>query len=129
MIGAENGFTYTEVLVSLAIISIGVLGFSLNTISVTRANLNSASHTAAANLAEDKLEQLSAQRVHNNVDRCPDSGDRAISASGAPGGIFDRCWTIKDSDVVAGLKEISVIVRWRDSETRSVSLSTLVFAE
>jgi prepilin-type N-terminal cleavage/methylation domain-containing protein len=129
MIGAGNGFTYTEVLISLAVISIGVLGFSLNTISVTRANLNSASQTAAANLAEDKLEQLSAQRVHNNVDRCPDSGDRAISASGAAGGIFDRCWTIKDSDVAAGLKEISVIVRWRDSETRSVSLSTLVFAE
>ena len=129
MIGAENGFSYTEVLVSLAVISIGVLGFSLNTVGVTRANLNSANHTIAANLAQDRLEQLSAKLVHANVDRCPGAGDRGISASGSPGGIFDRCWTIKDSEVGTGLKEIAVKVSWRDGELRSVTLSTLVFAE
>jgi Tfp pilus assembly protein PilV len=129
VIDRRNGFSYIEVLVSMTVITVAVLGFSLNTISVMRGNLNSASHTVAANLAQDKLEQLSAQPVFNNVDRCPDSGDRGISASGAPGGIYDRCWTIKDSDVSAGLKEISVVVRWHDSETRSVTLSTLVFTD
>jgi Tfp pilus assembly protein PilV len=125
----QDGFSYTEVLVSMTVITVAVLGFSLNTISVMRGNLNSASHTVAANLAQDKLEQLSAQPLFNNVDRCPNAGDRGISASGAPSGIFDRCWTIKDSDVAVGLKEISVIVRWQESEMRSVALSTLVFTD
>ena len=129
MIIGQDGFSYTEVLVSMAVITVAVLGFSLNTISVMRGNINSTRYTVAANLAQDKLEQLSAQRVFHNADRCPNAGDRGISASGAPGGIYDRCWTIQDSGLGSGLKEISVIVRWQDSETRSVTLSTLVFTD
>ncbi|HEY2989758.1 MAG TPA: hypothetical protein VGL11_18705 [Candidatus Binatia bacterium] len=125
----EGGFSYAEVLVSVAVISVGVLGFSLNTIGVIRGNLSSTNYTVAANLAQDKLEQLSARPVLRNVDRCPDSGERGISASGAAGGIYDRCWTIKDSSLGAGLKEITVVVRWRDAELRSATLSTLVFTE
>ena len=125
----QDGFSYTEVLVSVAVVCIGVLGFSLNTVSVVRGNLASASTTIAANLAQDKLEQLSALPVLNNVDRCPDSGERSISASGAPGGIFKRCWTIIDSSVGSGLKEISVTVSWQDSSERAVTLSTLLFTE
>ena len=123
----QDGLSYTEVLVSIAVISIAVFGFSVNTVSVIRGNLNSASYTVANNLAQDKLEQLSTIRVLDNVDRCPDSGERGISAKGDPGGIYDRCWTIKDSFLVSGLKEISVAVHWKDSEPRVVTLSTLVF--
>lgn len=129
MICRQRGFTYTEVLVSIAVITTAVLGFSLNTISVMRANSLSAGHTVAATLAQDKLEQLSARPLLSNLDRCPDSGDRNISASGGPGGIYNRCWTIKDSPLGSGLKEISVTVRWRDTDARSVTLSTLVFSK
>jgi hypothetical protein len=96
---------------------------------VIRNNLYSSGHTIANNLAQDKLEQLSLQPTLSNVDRCPNSGDQTISAGGAHGGIYNRCWTIKDFAVGSGLKEVSVAVRWRDSESRVVTLSTLVFAE
>jgi hypothetical protein len=129
MIKRQDGFSYAEVLVSTAVIGMGVLGFSLNTISVIRGNLSSASYTIAVNLAQDKLEQLSAQPVLRNADRCPDSGERGISAGGVAGGIYDRCWAIKDSSLGAGLKEMTVTVRWRDADLRSVTLSTLVFTE
>ena len=129
VIQRQQGFSYIEVLVSMAIISVGVLGFSLNTISVIQGNRNSAGYTIAANLAQDKLEQLGAELPLNNADLCPDSGERAISASGAAGGIYNRCWTIKDSSLGSGLKEISITVRWRDSVLRVVTLSTLVFTE
>ena len=56
----QEGLSYTEVLVSVAVISIAVFGFSVNTVSVIRGNLNSTSYTVANNLAQDKLEQLSA---------------------------------------------------------------------
>jgi hypothetical protein len=123
----QDGLSYAEVLISMALISLAVFGFSVTTVSVIRGNLDSTSNTIASNLAQDKLEQLSAIRVLDNVDRCPDSGERGISANGGPGGIFDRCWTIKDSALGSGLKEISVAVSWRDPEPRSVAFSTLIF--
>ncbi|HEY3301987.1 MAG TPA: hypothetical protein VGL70_00475 [Candidatus Binatia bacterium] len=123
----QEGLSYTEVLVSIAVISVAVVAVSLNTVSVIRSNFYSSSYTIASNLAQDKLEQLSSLPVLSNVDRCPNSGDQAISATGAPGGIYDRCWTIKDFSIGSGLKEVSVAVRWRDTEPRAVTLSTLVF--
>jgi hypothetical protein len=123
----QDGLSYTEVLVSIAVISIAVFGFSVNTVSVIRSNLNSTSYTVANNLAQDKLEQLSAIVALKNVDFCPDSGEHGLSAGGAAGGIYDRCWTIKDSFLGYGLKEISVSVHWKGSEPRVVTLSTLVF--
>jgi hypothetical protein len=125
----QGGLSYTEVLVSIAVISVAVVAASLNTVSVIRGNFYSNSYTIASNLAQDKLEQLSSLTVLNNVDRCPNSGEQAISASGAPGGIYDRCWTIKDFSIGLGLKEISVAVQWRDSEPHTVTLSTLVFIQ
>jgi Tfp pilus assembly protein PilV len=121
--------SYTEVLVSIAVISVAVVAVSLNTVSVIRNNLYSSSYTIASNLAQDKLEQLKLQPVLTNIDRCPNSGDQAISASGAPGGIYDRCWTIKDFSIGSGLKEVSVAVRWRDSEPRVITLATLIFTQ
>lgn len=126
---SQTGFSYIEVLVSIAVISVAVVAASLNTVSVIRNNLYSSGHTVASNLAQDKLEQLSSVPILGNIDRCPNSGDQAISAGGGPGGIYDRCWTIKDFAIGSGLKEVSVAVRWRDSEPRVVTFSTLVFAE
>jgi hypothetical protein len=129
VIGRQDGFSYAEVLVSIAVVAVGVMGFSLNTVSVVRGNLASASSTIATSLAQDKLEQLSVPHVLHNVDRCPNSGERGISANGAPGGIFNRCWTIKDSALGSGLKEISVTVGWLGSGERTVTVSTLLFTE
>jgi Tfp pilus assembly protein PilV len=125
----EKGLSYTEVLMSLALVSIGVLGFSLNTVSVIRGNQRSADYTVAANLAQDKMEQLKAQPALPDFDNCPAAGERGIAATGAPGGAYDRCWAVKNSIVGSGLKEIVVIVSWKESEIRSVRLSTLVAVE
>ena len=127
--GRQRGFSYSEVLVSLALVAVGVLGFSLNTVSVMQGSRRSAHYAVAANLAQDKLEQLKVQPSLTDVNHCPDGGERSITAAGMPDGIYDRCWTIKDSSVGSGLKEIAVVVSWRESGVRNVTLSTLVVAE
>jgi Tfp pilus assembly protein PilV len=114
---------------SLTLISVGVLGFSLNTVSVIQGNQRSADYTVAANLAQDKMEQLKAQPALPDFDNCPAAGERGIAATGAPGGVYDRCWTVKNSLVGSGLKEVVVVVSWKESEIRSVKLSTLVAVE
>jgi Tfp pilus assembly protein PilV len=125
----QTGFTLNEVLVAVNVIVIAVLGYSLTTVGVIRGNLANDSTTVAINLAQDKLEQLKAQKKIINDDRCPHSGDRSITAAGTAGGVFDRCWRIVDSALGPYLKQIDVKVSWRDQENREIILTTLVHVE
>jgi Tfp pilus assembly protein PilV len=126
---SQTGFTFNEVLVAINVIVIAILGYSLSTLGVIRGNLTNDSTTVAVNLAQDKMEQLKAQKTLANDDRCPSSGDRAITATGTPNGIFDRCWRIVDSPLGPHLKQIDVTVSWQDREDRTIVLSSLVYSE
>ena len=125
----QKGFTFNEVLVAINVIAIAILGYSLSTVGVIRGNLTNDNTTAAINLAQDKMEQLKAQKNLVNDDRCPSAGDRAITATGTLNGIFDRCWRIVDSPLGPHLKQIDVTVSWRDRENREIIVTTLVYSE
>ena len=125
----QTGFTLNEVLVAINVIVIAILGYSLSTLGVIHGNLTNDSTTVAVNLAQDKMEELKAQKTLIVDDRCPNFGDHAITASGAPGGIFDRCWRIIDSPLGPNLKQIDVTVSWRDRENRQIVVSTLIYSE
>jgi Tfp pilus assembly protein PilV len=65
----QTGFTFNEVLVAVNVIVIAVLGYSLNTVGVIRGNLTNDNTTVAINLAQDKMEQLKAQKnLANDTD-------------------------------------------------------------
>jgi hypothetical protein len=125
----QAGFTFNEVLVAINVIVIAILGYSLSTVGVIRGNLTNDNTTAAINLAQDKMEQLKAQKKLVNDDRCPSAGDRGITATGTLNGIFDRCWRIVDSPLGPHLKQIDVTVSWRDRENREIIVTTLVYSE
>lgn len=129
MTNDQTGFTLNEVLVAINVIVIAILGYSLSTLGVIHGNLTNDSTTVAVNLAQDKMEQIKAQKTLIVDDQCPNSGDHAITASGAPGGIFDRCWRVMDSPLGPNLKQIDVMVSWRDRENRQIVVSTLVYSE
>jgi Tfp pilus assembly protein PilV len=123
----QKGFTFNEVLVAINIVVIAVLGYSVGALDVVRRRATSDNFTGAVFLAQDKMERLKAQSNPANENVCPDRGERGISASGASGGIFDRCWTVADSTLGANLKQIEVTVTWRDYADHSIAVSTLVF--
>jgi hypothetical protein len=125
----QAGFTFNEVLVAINVIVIAVLGYSLNTVGVIRGNLTNDNTTVAINLAQDKMEQLKAEKNIVNDDRCPSSGDHAITNTGIAKGIFDRCWRIADSPLGPQLKQIDVTVSWRDREKHEITVTTLVYTE
>ncbi|HEY7322652.1 MAG TPA: hypothetical protein VIE89_34245 [Candidatus Binatia bacterium] len=129
MTNDQTGFTLNEVLVAINVIVIAILGYSLSTLGVIHGNLTNDSTTVAVNLAQDKMEQIKAQKTLIVDDQCPNSGDHAITASGATGGIFDRCWRVMDSPLGPNLKQIDVMVSWRDRENRQIVVSTLVYSE
>jgi hypothetical protein len=124
----EDGFTFNEVLLAMNVIVIGILGYSAGTGNLIRWNSASRDYTVAVNLAQDKLEQIKAQKNWTDVNNCPTSGDHDIAASGEPGGRYNRCWVIADSPLGAELKEITVTVSWPGRESREVTLTTLIYS-
>jgi type II secretory pathway pseudopilin PulG len=127
LFGQQDGFTFNEILVAISLIVIAILGYSLTTTGVIRGNQTSNNLTVAVNLAQDKMEQLKGEKTLHNVNRCPSGGDQNISATGGPGGIYQRCWTVTDSPFAKNLKQIDVTVFWQDYENREITISTLVF--
>ena len=125
----ETGFTLNEVLVTMSLVVLGVLGHSVSTISVMRGNSTNSEYSVAVNLAQDKIEQLKSLTNLDETDNCPASGDVGIAATGLSGGIYNRCWEVAASGLGDKLKQINVTVSWRDHEDRSVHLTTLVYSE
>ena len=126
---SPEGFTFTELLVAMNLIVVAVLGLSLTTIAVIRGNKGNDNFAAAANLAHDKMEELKASTHLVIENRCPGGGDNEITGLGASGGIFDRCWTIRPSDLGTRLRQIDVTVSWQEREPHEVSLSSLIYID
>lgn len=124
----QRGYTFNELLVAIAISVAAVMCYSLNTASMFRHQVVNSNATIALQLAQDKIEELQARRNLADENRCPGAGDVGLSASGAPGGRFDRCWRIQPSPLGANLKQVDVTVSWRDLQPSDVTLSVLVFA-
>lgn len=123
-LGGSRGFTLNEILVSIALIAIGVLGFSLSTMGIIKGNSISDNVTAATFLAQDKLEEILASGNFANGS----GSEPNISEIGTSGGRFTRTWDIQASEVGPQLKEIKVTVNWTGYlTTRQVVLATLVF--
>jgi prepilin-type N-terminal cleavage/methylation domain-containing protein len=125
----QQGFTFNEILVAMAIAGIGVLGYSVSTVGVIRGNRVSDNYTVAVNLAQDKMEQLRGRISLNNENQCPGGGESGLNAMGGAGGIFARCWVIGDTSLGDNLKQIEVTVTWGDNKPRTVTLATIVYRE
>jgi prepilin-type N-terminal cleavage/methylation domain-containing protein len=124
----QRGFTFNELMVAMNIIVVVIMGYSLSTIGVIHGQTVNDNFTVAIHLAQDKMEQLKAQTNLVNENRCPSAGDRGLSATGAAGGIFDRCWKVADSPLGSNLKQVDVTVSWRNYDNHEITVATLVFS-
>jgi prepilin-type N-terminal cleavage/methylation domain-containing protein len=123
----QSGFTLNEVLVAMSVVVLMVMGYALSSGNMIRRQTANSYSTVAIHLAQDKMEELQAQRTLSDSDLCPAGGDRGIGANGAAPGVFDRCWRIVSSSYGPHLKQIDVRVSWQDQEIHRVTLSTLAF--
>lgn len=123
----QCGYTFNELMAAMAIVAIGVMSYSFNSASMFRHRAVNGNATIALQLAQDKLEELQARRNPTDENRCPGGGELGLSASGAAGGLFDRCWRVQPSPLGANLKQVDVTVRWRDFQPAEVTLSALLF--
>ncbi len=113
-VGSNRGTGLVEVLVALALFSIAAAGLATTTIGSTRQNERSNAITAAAALVNDKIEHLRAlDPTTEPTDLAPgEHADPAnpMTASGVPGGVFSRSWTVLPDTPARGLALVVVRV-------------------
>jgi prepilin-type N-terminal cleavage/methylation domain-containing protein len=136
---AERGVTLIEMMVALAIFSVGALGLVRLLYASFEGNASAKHFTQATALAQSKLDALMMQRydaaaltagTHNEATSIGPLGTPYNATGGAAGsftandGTFARSWTVTESDVNTqnpgnDLKTITVQVRWYDPALRS----------
>lgn len=119
---SRAGFTVIEVMAALGIFSIGVLGLAAGAITITKANKTSQFHTAATNMAQDKLEQLKSTSV-GFVTTCASACETAPTSQGVT---FTRTWVVTQNSPSAGVNKIDVTVSWRDYATHTVTVTSAI---
>ena len=118
----HEGFTLIEVLVSMTIFSIAILGLVIGTSSVMRANQQSYFSTIAINLAQDKLEELKANPT-TLLFSCSTSCESPPTHDGVA---FIRTWTVTPNSPAPGISQIDAKVDWTNYTSHSVTISSAV---
>ncbi len=111
---SQRGFTLTEILIALFILSFVLLSLSAMVISVMRATAQSKGMAIATTLAQDKMESLKSLKYSSLT-----SGSDSVIIGKVT---YDRRWTVSPS---GNIKYINVTVSWGDPLSRNVSITTL----
>ena len=119
-LSSRAGFTLIEVLVAISIFAFGMMGLAAGAITITRANKTAQFHTMGTALAQEKLEQLKATTA-TFVSSCTTDSCEATPPSYL-GVTFIRQWEVLSNTPQAGLKQITVTVRWTDYIQHEISV-------
>ncbi len=114
----ERGFSLIEVLISLTILSVGLLAVARMQITSIKGNFSSGNVTNATVLAQSKLEELKRVSYTDSNLMSGQHGEGTISGS-----IFSMFYDV--ADITSTMKAITVTVRWTDVGDHSISLSTI----
>ena len=118
---ACSGFTLLEVLITLVILSVGMLALASLQVMAIRGNSFGQQMTVASTVAQNKLEELREvdfSAVASGYDTCRDD---------ANGILYTRQWTVQNDTPQPDMKTVRVSVTWTGCEAgRSVAVSTII---
>ena len=127
----QRGFTLIETLITIVILTIGLLGTAALTTGVVRGNLTGKNITTATAIAQSCFEEN--RRVgYSSAGAVPAGGSNSCVAGSATissGGLsFTRNLTIDTS--VSNIKTLTVVVSWSEGAvgTKSITLKTSLAA-
>ncbi len=122
-----KGFTLIEVLMAMAILSIGILAVATLQISAVQNNGLGNLITQATMLAQEKMESL---KSSDDITALTDGSETNIDHYGESGGIFDRSWTISNPLGGSSSRQIEIAVQWsRRGINRNVILAAITRGE
>jgi len=118
---ALSGFTLLEVLITLVILSVGMLALASLQVMAIKGNSFGQQMTVASTVAQNKLEELRElefDAVLTGYDNCTDD---------ANGVRYTRHWTVQDDTPQPDMKTVRVSVTWTGCEAgRSVAVATII---
>jgi len=114
----QRGFTLTELLIALFILSVVLLALSTMVYSVMRATAQSKGMATATTLAQDKIESFKNLSYSSLT---LGTFNEPITPSGSSI-TYNRQWTVS---TVGNIKTITVIVSWTDRLPHNVSITTV----
>ena len=121
----NKGFTLMEVLITIAIFSIGVLAVASMQYWSTRNTSSGNIMTTATNLARAQMETLKSVPDVTTLANGSDPNN-PINADGNPGGIFTRSWVVSNPLGGSGSRQIDVTVGWnRNGKDHSAVLTSI----
>lgn len=120
----NQGYTLIEVLIAIAIFSIGFLAVAAMQTTSVKGNASARRATEATALAENQIERLLELPYDDN------DLDPALNPHEATQGPYTINWNVTDSDLdtdgVNDAKTISVTVNWNYRGNRNVSLQRII---
>ena len=120
-----RGISLLEALAATALFAIALLGFSSNTISVTRSSKTSDSVSVATALAQERLELLRSSQI-GTVSGGTFNDATTLNADGTANGPYTRSWTVNKDVPRAGVRTITVSVSWTDTRSHAVQVAGFV---
>ncbi|MBW2040083.1 MAG: type IV pilus modification protein PilV [Deltaproteobacteria bacterium] len=116
-----KGFTLLEVLITLIILSVGLLGLASMQIMAVKGNSFGQQMTVASTLAQNKLEELRKANFDSIANGNDTYSDQINGVS------YTRQWTVQDDTPEVDAKTVVIAVSWEGTQAnRSVILSTII---
>jgi type II secretory pathway pseudopilin PulG len=122
----NRGYLLLEILIAVAIFSVGFLAVGTMIVSTTRTNTTGNIVTQATLLAVETLETLKKDPVGDLVPETYSDPNNPVDEWGNKGGIFNRSWVIDDPVGYNTSRRVRVTVGWeRLGQNRRVELTTI----
>ena len=111
----QQGFTLIEVLIAMAIFSIGILAVGAMQITSTNSNASARIHTEEYTWVVDQIERMTAlDYEHADLD----PGDHSVTQEP-----YTVSWTVVDDTPVEGAKSITVTADGPHAQARPITIA------
>ncbi|QTA83202.1 Prepilin-type cleavage/methylation domain-containing protein [Desulfonema limicola] len=121
-INEENGFSLLEVMISLVILAVGLLGIAMLQITAIRGNASGMKLTEASTLIGSKIEDYR-QMVYEDV---TDNVEENVKLHENDSRVYTRTTTVTENSPEPGLKTVTVELSWTDTRQHTVSFMTII---
>ncbi|MBC8246585.1 MAG: prepilin-type N-terminal cleavage/methylation domain-containing protein [Deltaproteobacteria bacterium] len=119
----DCGFTLMEVLITIVLLTVGLLGMAALTTGIINGNTHSRRLTTATTLAQDKIEDV--RRLGSASMPSVDTTTTEPYNTITDYPLFKRATTTVVNSPASNMKTITITVYW-DSDSHSVSLQTIL---